>query len=324
MHFFHCAFYAGAAWTSPAIPQRYWGHIAFTVNNALHFLPFAFFFIAPYTQGGVVFSGEAEGKMGMVIIFNDIWSNGTFGVRVCGKAGLLVTRNTIHHHADIGVFFQDAHGFLEDNHIWGGGKAAVQISGEGGDVLIASNRIHGAGVGLACASNATGRLRILGNALWDCAVGVRAVFPPASAFRATLDGNLFARNGYGVTINRPSKAVELGLGNSFSHCEKGEVLRLAGGADGPFGADLARLPKAPSCAFCAKDRIPKVGLRACSGCVKFGADFSPRYCGRECQTAHWEAHRAECPRAESRERARAVAYAAAADALLTPPPPKAA
>ena len=52
-----------------------------------------------------------------------------------------------------------------------------------------------------------------------------------------------------------------------------------------FGVEPHELKKQP----CAKCKL-KVGSRLCSACHQIG------YCSRECQKAHWKAHKAECKR----------------------------
>ena len=48
--------------------------------------------------------------------------------------------------------------------------------------------------------------------------------------------------------------------------------------------------KLRTCQNCGKMEGKKGQLRACSKCKK------ARYCGRDCQVAHWKEHKKECAR----------------------------
>ena len=182
--------------------------------------------------------------------------------------------------------------------------------GGGGGPFIRANRIHGSAVGISGYVGSGGRL--LGNAIYDNWIGAQV----GPGFLGTFAGNFFSRNTCGVRLASPSQANTVscfGPDNVFASNEAWGVVASEKGA-------LVECAIVPSdtcrCANCP--RVIVAGKNSCGGCAKFGVAYSPCYCGAACQKAHWPAHRAECRRAEERQRAREAAFAAAADALLLP------
>ena len=106
--------------------------------------------------------------------------------------------------------------------------------------------------------------------------------------------------------NRPGFAAELARAQASAHA--GLVQAAASGLSGacyigPAGARahsdvLGR--DLETCAHCAKPRAMVGALRACSRCQQ------ARYCGVECQRAHWPAHKRACHAAPAAPRADAA------------------
>ena len=182
--------------------------------------------------------------------------------------------------------------------------------GGGGGPFIHANRIHGNSVGISCLVGSSGQL--LGNALYDNWIGVEK----GPDFSGILAGNFFSRNACGVRLASPSQANTVscfGPGNVFASNVEGDVVAFENEVRVECEIEPA---DTCHCAHCS--RAIAAGKNSCGGCAKFGVAYSPCYCGAACQKAHWPAHRAECRRAEERQRAREAAFAAAADALLLP------
>ena len=228
------------------------------------------------------------------------------------QADVFISHNLLHHNAIAGVLFKSSSGSMECNRVWAS-YVGVTVSSNS-YLLLASNSVHDCNFGFRIYGSPGTRL--LGNSLYDDATGVAL----GEMAGSSIVGNAFARSGCGVRLDprsHPSGTLSLGPGNTFSGCAEVVIFDLPTGGDGS-PCRLAPSSGVGFCARCSKE-VP-FGKFTCGGCVKFGRDFSPSYCGADCQRAHWPAHRAECRRAKERQRAREAAHAAAADALLTPPP----
>ena len=255
---------------------------------------------------------KACGASGKTIISrNKIFGNKCFGVKLCHEEGggaILITGNSIHRNGQSGITMTSSLGSVENNIIGHHDHSGTHVCSDA-RAFIASNRIHDCLGGITICKGAQARLQ--GNALWGNVIGID--LPSTSGVNGT--GNLFSCNGYGVQIDARSptpSAATFGPGNVFTSSLKADFVVRA--KDGEGGAVAPPPPESVACAYCSAE-VTASRLR-CSGCAKFGAIYAPCYCGAACQKAHWPAHRAECRRAEGRQRAREAAFGAAADALL--------
>jgi len=95
---------------------------------------------------------------------------------------------------------------------------------------------------------------------------------------------------YPAEFRQQAAAAALALGEPLGalNGKPGDLMyQMAGDLHGlmGFGIEPHELKKQP----CANCKI-EVGSRLCSACHQIG------YCSRECQKAHWKAHKAECKR----------------------------
>ena len=78
----------------------------------------------------------------------------------------------------------------------------------------------------------------------------------------------------GLTDSRVSKRLTQANGGQ-------QVLKLYG-------------PGARTCSRAGCERGPSAGVKVCAGCMGNDDSSQARYCSRECQKAHWPAHKSVC------------------------------
>ena len=227
---------------------------------------------------------------------NSVFNHGKTAISVEGGADPLITLCKIAD-SDYGVTFKGGEtiGRLLRNQISGCTKMCILIGPS--NPIISGNSIHrggSAGVGVY-GEGASGR--ITANSIWSCGdTGVR-VFEGG---RPSLTGNFIIANAHvGVQFQESGVDVALmGTGNVFSHnacdvaVETGGDAAAARNAEGERvlmtgeGSAILRAASYYDRALCSACGADGAALKRCSGCVRFGAPFSPRYCGPACQKAH--------------------------------------
>ena len=151
--------------------------------------------------------------------------------------------------------------------------------------------------------------RITGNAIWANEGSGVAVYKGGLP---TLTGNFLCGNASGFYFDTAgADEVLVGAGNVFSRNDEGDVVVKVGDAPPAAPREAGYYDRA----LCAGCGAAGAALKQCKGCMRFAKVFSPRYCGPECQKAHWKAHKPECQRAEER----ADEWVHAMDALLDLP-----
>ena len=243
------------------------------------------------------------------LTFNDVFGHGERAVAVGCSAAPLICDNKIHASA-CGVAFVDAgtSGRLLRNLIWNHASACVGLS-PGVTPLVSGNSIHMGGRSGIEVLDPNPLLRITGNAIWangDAGVVLLKGDSPV------LTGNFFLANArFGVLLCDPgADDALLGTTNIFSQNVGCDIAVQAGD-----GSPVQRETGSCDRALCSGCGAAGAALKRCNGCLRFGAPFSPRYCGPACQKAHWKAHKPDCQRAEER----ADEWLHAMDALLDLP-----
>ena len=265
-------------------------------------------------KAGILIDGPSRGVV--TIASNDVSGNLIANLALTRGSDPIVEHNLIHNAAPLldrsaaGVFISGlgTRGRFQGNDIHGDKSACILLTA-GADPIVTSNAIHEAGeAGVVVRGvGALGRLEC--NSVWgNGKTGVEV----SKGGRPTLIGNIICGNAGAGILFDTSCADEalMGADNVLGKNALGDVIVMAGDAP-PIKRDSGFYDRA-SCAGCG---AAGAALEQCSGCARFGAPSSPRYCGPACQKAHMKTHQPDCQRAEEL----AVEWLHAMDALLDLP-----